>query len=208
MIKRMGAAVLTVAVLVGGAGCSGSDADESTEPVASTPAEAPTVATPSASASASADATAAPSDAPPESTVGLVECMSGSYELARFVSLGGDSTYGTGEGGDVTFTTDGATWAIQGEGTDPMALTLAGQKGTLAVDGAALGTLTTSGYVGTFTLTDATGSAILQSGPQKQTVPMKQVAAVVAPNGKAQLTCTEGKLTMLFPQIRLEFERP
>ncbi len=202
MIKRMGAVALTAAVLVAGAGCS--DADEPADPTASTPVSSPAAPAPSASGRASTDT----SGAPTESTVGLVECMSGSYQLARFVSLGGDATYGTGEGGDVTFTTDGAAWAIQGEGKEPIALMLAGQSGTLAVDGAALGTLTTSGYVGTFELEHATGSAVLQAGPQKQTVAMKQVAAIVAPNGKAQLTCTEGKLTMLFPQVRLEFERP
>lgn len=185
-MKRALLAVLTATVLATAA-CSGS----------STPAPAdPASSAPPASTAPSAEASSATFD-----------CLTGTYRLTRFVGVGDKATYGTGEGGDVTVRFDGDTYRLTSKGQEPIALTLAGQQGKLAIDGSVDGTVTGDGPQLEFTVGKSDGTATLSAGSQQRTLTMAEVASVLAPSGTGTLACADTKAIVLLSDIRLELER-
>ena len=195
----------TVMVLL--AGCSGGGGAGTTP--------APTPAAPSASAASPSVATtstpaesasASPSDGAATLVPGA-NCLTGTWRLVRFIGLGQSSTYGTGQGGDVTVAFDNGRYTMVGKGQEPITVVLAGQTATLTVDGTVSGTYQPDGAEMGFTIAEATGQGTLESGNQKQTLPMSSISQVIAPRGKATLACPDQVLLIALPTVRLELER-
>lgn len=203
MRRQAGLLAATALVLLGG--CSGNGGP----PTA--PSLTPVTAAPSISGPATPPSTApVPTGTPDGTSTGLVpgaDCLTGTWRLARFVGLGDQSTYGTGQGGDVTVAFDDGRYSMVGKGQEPVIVTLAGSAAELVIDGTVDGTYTPAGTEMAFTIGGATGEGTLEAGGQKQRLPMAQVAQVVAPSGKATLACPSGVLLIALPAVRLELER-
>jgi hypothetical protein len=145
------------------------------------------------------------------------DCLNHRYRLLRFVAVGGNEAYGTGEGGDAyaTFRNQapsdasaaGGHYLLEGRGKDPIKLTLAGSTGDLTVDGTIEGTYELQGSQATFTSTTSAGSATLKAGGRTQKLNMTDVAAIIAPNGSAQVACTDKALTLTAQSVRFELAR-
>ena len=194
------------ASLLASAACSGGEPN---------PAPADSSAPASESASGSPGSSSASESATAES-MPAADCLSYRYRLLRFVALGGSDAYGTGEGGDVyvTFSNHPATggsapdsYLLEGRGRDPIKLTLAGSTGALTVDGTAEGTYELQETQATFTSTGSAGSATLKAGGRTQKLTMADVAAIVAPKGSAQVSCTDKALTLTSQSVRFELAR-
>jgi hypothetical protein len=180
------AAILLLAL----AGCSGESAASgpSTPTAPPSPAASPDASSPNPATSASA----------------VSKCLSGRYRLVRFVGVGEKGTYGTGQGGDVTVTFDNGTYLLRGAGKNPIKLTLAGQNAGLLVNGTVAGDYQLQGDRASFTVGESTGSATLQVGPVKKSLPISEVANVLAPDGEAGLSCANDALIVTLQDVRLE----
>ena len=190
-MKRLFVAMSTMLLAL--AGCSG-------DPAASSPSSpAPSSGPPGAAAPATASPSPSSNPAVPAS-----ECLSGRYRLIRFVGVGERGTYGTGEGGDVTVTFKNGSYLLRGAGTDPINLTLAGQRGGLLVDGTIGGDYRLEGDKARFTVGESSGTATLNVGKEKQSVPISEVGNVLAPSGEAGLGCGNNALILTLHDIRLE----
>ena len=205
-MKRVLNGFLAVSLLATAA-CSGAEPNPATDD-SPTPASASGGRSPgSSSASGSAGGQYRPA----------AECLNHRYRLLRFVAVGGTEAHGTGEGGDVyaTFSNQdpsdgsaaGGLYLLEGRGKDPIKVTLAGSKGDLTVDGTAEGTYELQGSQATFTSTTSAGSATLEVGGQTQKMSMADVVAIVAPNGSAQVACTDKVLTLTAQSVRFELAR-
>jgi len=58
-----------------------------------------------------------------------------------------------------------------------------------------------------FTIGEATGQGTLESGDQREALPMSSIGKVVAPSGKATIACPDKVLLVALPTVRLELER-
>ncbi len=187
-MKRLFVAVAAT-LLLALAGCSGAAASGPSTPTSAPPeAASPDAPNPSASAPASS----------------VQECLNGRYRLVRFVGVGEKGTYGTGQGGDVTVTFDNGTYLLRGAGKDPIKLTLAGKTAALLVSGSVGGDYQLQGDRASFTVGKSTGSATLQVGPVKKSLPISEVANVLAPDGEASLSCANDALIVTLQDVRLE----
>ncbi len=188
-MKRLFVAVAATLLLVL-AGCSGQSAASGPSSPTSEPTQeaSPDASSPSASTSASP----------------VTDCLSGRYRLVRFVGVGEKGTYGTGQGGDVTVTFDNGSYQLRGAGKNPIKLTLAGQNAGLLVNGTVGGDYQLQGDHATFTVGESTGSATLQVGPVKKSLPISEVANVLAPDGEASLACANDALIVTLQDVRLE----
>jgi hypothetical protein len=179
--------VAVAALMLTVASCSGS----------SSPGDTPSLTPPESSATASSST---PSAAAP-----VTDCLKGSYRLIRFVGAGEKGTFGTGEGGDVTVTFNNGSYLLRGAGKDPIKLTLAGQTADLLVNGTISGDYRVEGDKATFTMGESTGSATLSVGSSKSSVSIADVGSVLAPDGKAVLSCANDALIVTLQDVRLEF---
>ena len=187
-MKRLFVAVAAT-LLLASAGCYGVAASGPSTPTSAPPqAASPDAPNPSASAPASS----------------VQECLNGRYRLVRFVGVGEKGTYGTGQGGDVTVTFDNGTYLLRGAGKDPIKLTLAGKTAGLLVNGSVGGDYQLQGDRASFTVGKSTGSATLQVGPVKKSLPISEVANVLAPDGEAGLSCANDALIVTLQDVRLE----
>lgn len=186
------------------AACSGGEAEA---PTSTPPDSAPSVSAASPSAAPSAPTG---SSSPTSTSTALVpgaNCLTGTWRLVRFVGLGQQATYGTGQGGDVTVTFDHGRYNLVGRGERPITVNLAGESAQLTIDGTAQGTYQPDGGEMGFTVGKTTGQGTLQAGSERRTLPMASVGQVIAPRGRATLACPENVLLMALPTVRLELER-
>jgi hypothetical protein len=187
-MKRLLVAVLST-LLLALAGCSGDSAT-------SAPTSIPTSAPP---------APAGPATTSPTSpTLPVSDCMSGRYRLVRFVGAGEKGTYGTGQDGDVTVTFSDDSYMLRGAGKEPIKLTLAGHNARLLVNGTISGDYRVEGDKANFTVGKSRGSATLNVGNEKQSLPMAEVGNVLAPDGQATLACAKNALIVTLQDVRLE----
>ena len=93
---------------------------------------------------------------------------------------------------------------LRGAGKDPIKLTLAGQTAGLLVNGTVGGDYQLQGDQASFTVGESTGSATLQVGPVKKSLPISEVANVLAPDGEASLACANDALIVTLQDVRLE----
>jgi hypothetical protein len=155
-----------------------------------------------------AGATPADSAEPtPGSVTPASSCLSGNYRLARFVGVGGNATYGTGEGGDITVAFGPGTYELKGAGKKPIAVTLAGQQGSLLVAGTMGGDYRAAGDKADFTIRQATGSATVTAAGQTRTLTMDDIGNVLGLRGSGTLACSPGLLVITLDNVRLEFEK-
>ena len=207
-----GAAVLAAALAT--AACSGTP----TPSASSAPPAPPTVAAsptaPDASGAPSGGTAATPgTDASPTpgavATLPVAQCLRGTYRLVRFVAVGDGSTYGTGQGGDVTLAFDGGRYSLTGSGREPVVVTLGGQSGDLRVDGTSSGAWKLDGEDATFTPGSTTGGGTLDNGAggDRTKLTMKQVDGVIGLSGRGQIACTDQVMTITLAAIRLELAR-
>lgn len=204
---RRAAVVLTALTALALAACT---------PVTQTPQpseSAATAGTPSAGtpSAATSETAATPADTTSVTPSGSVssDCLAGSYKLARFVAVGGstNTTFGTGEGGDVTVTFTPGSYQLTGAGKSPISVTLAGQQATLLVNGTVNGDYTLQGNTAQFTVRDATGNATLNAGRLSRTLTMPEVGSVIAPSGSGTIACSTTGVTITLENVRLELER-
>jgi hypothetical protein len=188
--------LVSAGVLIVLAGCS----DGTPTPVATSSAPAP-------DGSEAVAPAATPSEKTSTALIPGADCLDGTWRLVRFIGLGEQSTYGTGQGGDVTMTFDDGAYRLVGKGKKPIRVNLAGQAGDLWIDGTAAGNYAPDGGEMAFTIDKATGEGTLESGDKRQTLPMASIAQVVAPEGKATLACPNDVLGIALPSVRLELER-
>jgi hypothetical protein len=127
--------------------------------------------------------------------------------LARFVGVGGDVTYGTGDGGDVTVTFGSGTYELKGAGKTPITVTLAGQQASLLVAGTISGDSRAEGDKADFTIRQATGNATLTGAGQTRTLTMDDISKVIGLTGSGTLACSPGLLVITLQYVRLEFEK-
>jgi hypothetical protein len=184
-MKRLVVAILAI-LLLGLAGCSSDSA-----------ASSPTSPEASASPQLSGPSTQSPS-------IPVSECLSGQYRLVRFVGVGEKGTYGTGEDGDVTVTFNNGSYTLRGAGKDPIKLMLAGQTAGLLVNGTVSGDYQLDGDRARFTVGEGTGFATLSVGGVKKSLPISEVANVLAPDGEATLACANNALIVTLQDVRLE----
>jgi hypothetical protein len=205
-MKRLLNGLLAVGLLTTAA-CSGTDPNP-------TPADSPA---PASGSERSSPGSSSASGSAIEQSLPAAECLSHRYRLLRFIAVGGNEAYGTGEGGDAyaTFSNQapsdasaaGGHYLLEGRGKDPIKLTLAGSTGDLTVDGTVEGTYELQGSQATFTSTTSAGSATLKAGGRTQKLTMTDVAAIIAPNGSAQVACTDKALTLTAQSVRFELAR-
>jgi hypothetical protein len=198
------AGLVAAGLLIVLAGCG----DNTPTPAATGTAPVPD-RTPSA---AQADTTSAPATtSAPKSTSKPVipgaKCLSGTWRLVRFTSHGGWYDFGSGRGGDVTMTFDKRGYTLVGDGKKPIRVKRAGESADLRIDGTVKGTHAPDGRGMAFTIKDATGDATLESGGQRQTLPVASIAEMVAPSGRATLACPRNVLRITLTSVRLELER-
>jgi hypothetical protein len=186
------------------AGCSGGPAEAPTSgPASSAPSDS--AASPSAAPS-TPTGSSSPSSTSSALTPGA-NCLTGTWRLVRFVGLGQQETYGTGQGGDVTVTFDDGRYLLVGKGQRPITVNLAGESAQLTIDGTAEGTYQPDGGEMSFTVARTTGQGTLQAGSERRTLPMASIGQVIAPRGRATLACPENMLLVALPTVRLELER-
>jgi hypothetical protein len=188
-MKRLVVAVLAT-VLLALAGCS----DDSAASAPSTPSSAPPAAAAPNNPSPSASTPATP----------VSQCLNGTYRLIRFVGVGEQGTYGTGQGGDVTVTFNNGSYVLRGAGREPIKLALAGQSAGLLVSGTISGDYRLDGDRASFTVGQSSGFATLQIGRVKKSVPLAEAANVLAPDGEATLACAADALIVTLQDLRLE----
>jgi hypothetical protein len=188
-MKRLVVAVLAT-VLLALAGCS----DDSAASAPSTPSSAPPAAAAPNNPSPSASTPATP----------VSQCLNGTYRLIRFVGVGEQGSYGTGQGGDVTVTFNNGSYVLRGEGREPIKLALAGQSAGLLVSGTISGDYRLDGDRASFTVGQSSGFATLQIGRVKKSVPLAEAANVLAPDGEATLACASNALIVTLQDLRLE----
>jgi len=180
-----------------------------------TPGPAATSTTPVPDATTSPGRAATPTapsttSSPGSTSTALIpgaDCLNGTWRLVRFIGLGEQATYGTGQGGDVTLTFDNGRYNLVGKGQRPITVNLAGESAQLTVDGTVAGTYQPDGAEMSFTIGEATGQGTLQAGNERRTLPMASIAQVIAPRGQATLDCPGNVLLVALPTVRLEFER-
>jgi hypothetical protein len=195
------AGLIAVAVLLVLTGCS--DGTPTPAATSAPPVSDASTSAPSAAPSASAGSPASTATA---LTPGA-DCLNGTWRLVRLIALGASSTYGTGQDGDVTATFDDGAYTLVGEGKKPIRVNLAGEAAQLRMDGTVKGTYEPDGASMAFTIGEATGQGTLESGDQRETLPMASIAKMVAPNGKATIACPDKVLLIALPTVRLELER-
>lgn len=186
-MKRWTVAAAAVALLLA-AGCSGGS--EQPAPASSAPQPSASAAAPSPEPSSPGGAAATPSGTP---------CApgqpSGTYRLEQFAGQG-QAGLGVGKGGDVTVTFDKGSYAMTGNGDEPMVMTLA-DKATadLYLDGTVKGTYATSGPIRKFTVGSADGTAYLSDDTGKRTeLDFAQVARVIGLEGDLAAACSGDRL--------------
>ena len=196
--------LVAAALLIVLAGCSGG----TPTPAATS---TPTAPVPSDSTTVAPASTPSPSTTDPAATstamIPGADCLKGTWRLVRFIGLGAQSSYGTGQGGDVTVAFDNGAYTLVGKGKKPITVNLAGEAASLRLDGTVKGTYQPEGAEMAFDIGEATGQGTLESGNQRQTLPMAAIAKVVAPSGKATLACPNDVLAIALPTVRLELER-
>ena len=203
MRLRAVALAATFGATVGLSACSGGPGAGG----GATPAPAPTDVS-SAATPGPEQSSAGPESPSAVATVPASRCLAGRYALVRFVAVGG-TTYGTGQGGDVTVTFADGRYTLSGAGQKPVVVTLGGQTGNLTVDGESKGTYTLKGDAATFTARSADGTGTLDdgSGGSAQKLTMKQVDSVIGLAGRGQVACTAQAMTITLKAIRLELGR-
>jgi hypothetical protein len=203
--RRLALALADVGVVVGVAlalvGCSGSPS-----PRAASPSPGTTPSSDAASPGAGPTASASGSPSPSLATLPPARCLSGTWDLVRFVGAS-DQTYGTGEGGDVALRFSGGAYTLAGAGKKPLTLTLAGQTARLTINGGSKGTFTLEDSTATFRQRSTSGHGTLAAGGQQQQLPMSQVSAVVGLEGKGEVACTAQAMTITLATVRLELGR-
>jgi hypothetical protein len=202
MLKRTGLALGTLLLLAVTACSADVPSTKTTESPAASDTGPQTTATPGGATPASSSAGTTPGSVTPASS-----CLTGRYRLARFVAVGGNATYGTGEGGDVIVTFGPGTYELKGAGKKPVTVTLAGQQASLLVAGTIRGDYHSDGDKADFTIRHATGTGTLTAGRQTRTLTMHDLANVLGLTGSGTLACSPGLLVVTMDNVRLEFEK-
>lgn len=191
-VRRPLVLVLAVPALL--AGCSATPAPTAT------PSNPPAItANPTP---VSTEATSAPADSPAPAA-----CPSGEYRATGFTATGADSTTGKGILKEVDVTFRDGRYVFEFDEDDPITLTINKQSGRVRIDGEVRGSYTGTADDLTFTLGDTAGTARLTQGGKTRTVPMTQVAAVLAPQGKGSAVCTGNGLTLTTGSVTWELVR-
>ena len=182
------------------AGCTDGPPSPAAGGTAPVPASPTSAGTPSAHAKAKSTTTKT-------TPVPGSECLRGTWRLVQFTSHGGWYDFGTGRGGDVTIAFSKRGYTVVGNGKKPMRVKRAGVSADLLIDGTVKGTSAPDGKVMAFKIGHAIGKATVVYGNERQALPMASVAEMVAPTGKARLSCSEKVLAITLDSVRLQLKR-
>lgn len=191
--RRPFALLLAVPALL--AGCS------------ATPATTSPASTPPAISTQPTPVSTTPTDAPGSPNSPAAACPSGEYKATGFTATGADSRAGTGTVTGVDATFRNGRYDLDFDDDNPVGLTINGKTQQVRVDGEIRG-----GYSGapddlTFTLDATTGHARFTVNGKRQTLTMKQVAAILAPQGKGSAVCNGDNLTLKTGSLTWELVR-
>ncbi len=201
MSRLAGLVATTVLIVLAGCG------DGTPTPAATSTAPVPDSLLGPPAQATSAPATTSPSKRPAKAVVPGATCLSGTWRLVRFTSYGGWYNFGSGQGGDVTITFGKRGYTLVGKGKKPIRVKRAGESADLRIDGTVKGSHAPDGRVMAFTIDHASGDATVESGGQRQKLPVASIAEMVAPSGKATLACRGNALTITLTSVRLELKR-
>jgi hypothetical protein len=162
---------------------------------------------PAPAATTPATAPAATSSATPTPTPSATACPSGNYTVTSFSAVGKNGTVGEGKGGDVAVEFVNGRYEVVFDKNTPIALTLSGEAGELAVDGTIEGTYQGTGADMTFTIGSVKGSAEVRYEGMSHTLPFDQVASQLGMDGAGSATCEGDKLTLKIGKTTFEMVR-
>lgn len=134
--------------------------------------------------------------APPATSPAAVACPSGDYKATGFSAVGANSATGKGTVKDVDVTFRNGRYTFEFDDDDPITLTLNNQSGRVRIDGEIRGSYSGDADDLTFKLVGTSGTAKLTQGGKTGTVSMKQVASILAPQGKGSAACAGSDLTL------------
>ncbi|MFT4215798.1 MAG: hypothetical protein QM619_01235 [Micropruina sp.] len=123
-------------------------------------------------------------------------CPSGEYKATSFTATSSDSISGKGTVTDVDATFRNGRYEFEFDDDSPITLTIGTSTRQVRIDGEFRGTYSGASDALTFTLGDTTGTAKATQGGKTQSLPMRDVAAVLAPQGTGKAVCTADKLTI------------
>jgi len=169
---------------------------------------APTTTTAPATAPASsAEPTAASPSGSPADSPGTGPCPAGEYRPTSFTAIGANQAEGKGtvEDAEVTFT-DGR-YRMEFDPDDLVEVTAGDRTERIAIDGTFRGTYTGSADDLSFALTASSGSAKYTANGETRTFTMKQIAAILAPQGKGSAVCSGEQLTLKAGTLTWEMTR-
>ncbi|MBP8919058.1 MAG: hypothetical protein R2742_16475 [Micropruina glycogenica] len=163
-------------------GCSAAPAAPSTTPPPAISVNPPT----SVPTGANTTTSAAPAAA----------CPSGEYRATGFTAVGANAASGKGKVTDVGVTFRDGRYTFDFDDDQTVSLTLGDSTAKVRIDGEVRGTYTGTPEALTFTLGDTKGTARITQNGKSQTITMKQVAAVLAPQGKGSAACSGQRVTL------------
>lgn len=163
-------------------GCSAAPAAPSTTPPPAISVNPPT----SVPTGAATTTSAAPAAA----------CPSGEYRATGFTAVGANAASGKGKVTDVGVTFRDGRYTFDFDDDQTVSLTLGDSTAKVRIDGEVRGTYTGTPEALTFTLGDTKGTARITQNGKSQTITMKQVAAVLAPQGKGSAACSGQRVTL------------
>lgn len=123
-------------------------------------------------------------------------CPSGEYRATGFTAVGANAASGKGKVTDVGVTFRDGRYTFDFDDDQTVSLTLGDSTAKVRIDGEVRGTYTGTPEALTFTLGDTKGTARITQNGKSQTITMKQVAAVLAPQGKGSAACSGQRLTL------------
>jgi hypothetical protein len=176
-----------------------------TSTVSATPPESATPAT--ATPDTASPASASPATGTPSGTQDAAACLTGNYRLTRFEGSAAGTTIGSGEGGDVTVAFSPGSYRMTGAGKQPSTVVVAGQRGSLLVNGTLAGDYQTNGDQASFTIREATGGGTVSVLGQSRTLTMQELGSVIGLTGTGSVTCSTDQLIVTMANVKLEFAK-
>lgn len=134
--------------------------------------------------------------AAPATSPAAVACPSGDYQATGFSAVGANSATGAGTVQDIDVTFRNGRYTFEFDDDDPITLTLNNRSGRVRIDGEIRGNYTGDADDLTFELVGTSGTARLTQGGKTGTVSMKQVASILAPQGKGSAVCNGSDLIL------------
>ncbi len=171
------------------------------------PATTPSVTPPPAISANPTPVSTDPTPGPTITDSDPVTCPGGDYKATGFTATGRNSMTGTGTVRDVEVTFRDGRYEFHFDDDHPVKVTLNKSSGQVRIDGEIKGSYIIQPDAVTFELGTTKGSARLVGNGRSRSVPMREVAAILAPQGKGSAVCAADKLTITTSTVTWELVR-